>query len=82
MMNAMQELESVLTKEEIEFLLNETLHDDYKNMIIHSKYSLADTLDLEELLAEYIQLKGMADDDLNENGIKVENILNKLNKYL
>lgn len=82
MMNAMQELESVLTKEEIDFLLNETLHNDYKNMIINSKNSLVDTLDLEELLAEYIQLKGMADDDLNENGIKVENILNKLNKYL
>lgn len=81
-MNAMQELESVLTKEEIDFLLNETLHNDYKNMIINSKNSLVDTLDLEELLAEYIQLKGMADDDLNENGIKVENILNKLNKYL
>ena len=82
MMNAMQELESVLNKEEIDFLLNETLHNDYKNMIINSKNSLVDTLDLEELLAEYIQLKGMTDDDLNENGIKVENILNKLNKYL
>lgn len=81
-MNAMQELESVLTKEEIDFLLNETLHNDYKNMIINSKNNLVDTLDLEELLAEYIQLKGMADDDLNENGIKVENILNKLNEYL
>ena len=82
MMNAMQELESVLTKEEIDFLLNETIANDYKNMILHSKYSLVDTLDLEELLAEYIQLKGMADDDLNENGIKVETVLNKLNKYL
>lgn len=81
-MNAMQELESVLNEEEIDFLLNETIANDYKNLILHSKYSLIDTLDLEELLAEYIQLKGMADDDLNENGIKVENILNKLNKYL
>ena len=81
-MNAMQELESVLSKEEIDFLLNETMNNDYKNIILHSKYTLVDTLDLEELLAEYIQLKGMADDDLNENGIKAENILNKLNKYL
>lgn len=81
-MNAMQELESVLSEKEIDFLLNETMNNDYKNIILHSKYILVDTLDLEELLAEYIQLKGMADDDLNENGIKAENILNKLNKYL
>jgi len=81
-MNAMEELESVLSKEEIEFLLNETINNEYKKMIVNSKYGLVDTLDLEELLAEYIQLKGMADDDLNENGIKAENILNKLNKYL
>ena len=81
-MDAMQELENVLTKEEIDFLLNETIANDYKNMILYSKNKLVDTLDLEELLAEYIQLKGMDDDDLNENGIKVENILNKLYKYL
>lgn len=81
-MNAMEELESVLSKKEIDFLLNEAIHNDYKNMIIHSKYSLIDTLDLEDLLAEYIQTNGMNDDDLNENGIKVETILNKLNKYL
>lgn len=81
-MNAMEELESVLTKKEIDFLLNEAIHNDYKNMILHSKNALVDTLDLEELLAEYIQIKGMGNDDLNENGIMVENILNKLNKYL
>ena len=32
-MNAMEELESVLTKKEIDFLLNEAIHNDYKNMI-------------------------------------------------
>ena len=77
-MNALQELEKYLTKEEVDFVLNETLHNDYKNMILHSKYSLADTLDLEELIAEYIQTKGLDDEDLNENGIKAEEILNKL----
>ena len=81
-MNAMEELESLLSKDEMDFLLNEAIHDDYKNMIINSKYSLKDTVDLEELLAEYIQLKGMDDYDLNENGIKVENILNKLFEIL
>ena len=46
-MNAMEELESLLSKDEMDFLLNEAIHDDYKNMIINSKYSLKDTVDLE-----------------------------------
>ena len=79
-MNALDELKSLLTEKEIEFVLNDTIAYDYKNMILHSKYPLKDTLDLEELLAEYIQLKGMNDDDLN--GIKAEEILNKLNEIL
>ena len=81
-MNAKEELKSVLNKKEIDFLLNKVIASDYKNMILHSEQGLADTLDLEDILADYIQLKGMTDDGLNENGIKVESILNKLYEYL
>ena len=77
-MNALDELKANLTEEEVDFVLNEAIHNDYKDMIMYSKYPLKDTLDLEELLGEYIQLKGMGDTDLNENGIKAEEILNKL----
>lgn len=81
-MNALDELKSLLTEEEVEFVLNDMIAYDYKNMILYSKHPLKDTLDLEELLAEYIQLKGMNDDDLNANGIKAEEILNKLSNIL
>lgn len=81
-MSALEELKSLLTKKEVEFLLNEVLNEKYKNIILKSQNKLIDTLDLEELLADYIQLKGMGDKDLNENGIKTENILNKLYEAL
>ena len=60
-MNALDELKANLTEEEVDFVLNEAIHNDYKDMIMYSKYPLKDTLDLEELLGEYIQLKGMGD---------------------
>ena len=63
----MQELINVLNKKEIEFL-NSKKWDSFD-----------DTLDLEDVLSDYIQLHCLTDDDnLTEEGIMCENILDKI----
>ena len=63
----MQELINVLSEKEIEFLKSKRWNE------------LDDTLDLEDLLSNYIQLHCLTDDDnLTEEGILCESILNKI----
>ncbi len=63
----MQELINVLSKKEIEFLKSKRWNE------------LDDTLDLEDVLSNYIQLHCLTDDDnLTEDGILCESILNKI----
>ena len=63
----MQELINVLNKKEIEFLKSKKWDSFY------------DTLDLEDILSDYIQLHCLTDDDnLTEEGIMCENILDKI----
>ena len=63
----MQELINVLNKKEIEFL-NSKKWDSFD-----------DTLDLEDVLSDYIQLHCLTDDEnLTEEGIMCENILDKI----
>lgn len=65
----MQELISVLSEKEIEFLKSKRWVE------------FSDTLDLEDVLSDYIQLHCLTDnDDLTEEGIMCENILNKIGK--
>ncbi len=63
----MQELINVLSEKEIEFLKSKRWNE------------LGDTLDLEDVLSNYIQLHCLTDDDnLTEEGILCESILNKI----
>ena len=63
----MQELINILSKKEIEFLKSKRWNE------------LDDTLDLEDVLSNYIQLHCLTDDDnLTEDGILCESILNKI----
>lgn len=63
----MQELINVLSEKEIEFLKSKRWN------------KLGDTLDLEDVLSNYIQLHCLTDDDnLTEEGILCESILNKI----
>ncbi len=63
----MQELISVLSKKEIEFLKSKRWVE------------FSDTLDLEDVLSDYIQLHCLTDNnDLTEEGILCESILNKI----
>ncbi len=63
----MQELINVLSEKEIEFLKSKRWNE------------LDDTLDLEDVLSNYIQLHCLTDDDnLTEDGILCESILNKI----
>lgn len=63
----MQELINVLSEKEIEFLKSKRWNE------------LDDTLDLEDMLSNYIQLHCLTDDDnLTEDGILCESILNKI----
>lgn len=63
----MQELISVLSEKEIEFLKSKRWVE------------FSDTLDLEDVLSDYIQLHCLTDDDnLTEEGILCERILNKI----
>lgn len=63
----MQELISVLNEKEIEFLKSKRWVE------------FSDTLDLEDVLSDYIQLHCLTDDDnLTEEGILCESILNKI----
>ncbi len=63
----MQELINVLSEKEIEFLKSKRWNE------------LDDTLDLEDVLSNYIQLHCLTDDDnLTEEGILCESILNKI----
>lgn len=65
----MQELISVLSEKEIEFLKSKRWVE------------FSGTLDLEDVLSDYIQLHCLTDnDDLTEEGIMCENILNKIEK--
>lgn len=65
----MQELISVLSEKEIEFLKSKRWVE------------FSDTLDLEDVLSDYIQLHCLTDnDDLTEEGIMCVNILNKIGK--
>lgn len=63
----MQELINILSEKEIEFLKSKRWNE------------LDDTLDLEDVLSNYIQLHCLTDDDnLTEEGILCESILNKI----
>ena len=63
----MQELINILNEKEIEFLKSKKW-DDFD-----------DTLDLEDVLSDYIQLHCLTDnDDLTEEGMLCENILDKM----
>lgn len=63
----MQELINILNEKEIEFLKSKKW-DDFD-----------DTLDLEDVLSDYIQLHCLTDnDDLTEEGMLCENILEKI----
>lgn len=63
----MQELINFLSEKEIEFLKSKRWNE------------LDDTLDLEDVLSNYIQLHCLTDDDnLTEEGILCESILNKI----
>lgn len=63
----MQELINILNDKEIEFLKSKKW-DDFD-----------DTLDLEDVLSDYIQLHCLTDnDDLTEEGMLCENILEKI----
>lgn len=63
----MQELINVLSEKEIEFLKSKRWNE------------LDDTLDLEDVLSNYIQLHCLTDDDnLTEEGSLCESILNKI----
>ncbi len=63
----MQELINILNEKEIEFLKSKKW-DDFD-----------DTLDLEDVLSDYIQLHCLTDnDDLTEEGMLCENILDKI----
>lgn len=63
----MQELINVLSEKEIEFLKSKRWNE------------LDDTLDLEDVLSNYIQLHCLTDNDnLTEEGILCESILNKI----
>lgn len=63
----MQELINILNEKEIEFLKSKKW-DEFD-----------DTLDLEDVLSDYIQLHCLADnDDLTEEGMLCENILDKI----
>ena len=63
----MQELINVLSEKEIEFLKSKRWNE------------LGDTLDLEDVLSNYIQLHCLTDNDnLTDEGILCESILNKI----
>lgn len=63
----MQELINILNEKEIEFLKSKKWD------------SFNDTLDLEDVLSDYIQLHCLTDnDDLTEEGMLCENILDKI----
>lgn len=63
----MQELINILNEKEIEFLKSKKWDE------------LDDTLDLEDVLSDYIQLHCLTDnDDLTEEGMLCENILDKI----
>ncbi len=63
----MQELINVLSEKEIEFLKSKRWNE------------LDDTLDLEDVLSNYIQLHCLTDNDnLTDEGILCESILNKI----
>lgn len=63
----MQELINILNEKEIKFLKSKKW-DDFD-----------DTLDLEDVLSNYIQLHCLTDnDDLTEEGMLCENILDKI----
>lgn len=63
----MQELINVLSEKEIEFLKSKRWNE------------LDDTLDLEDMLSNYIQLHCLTDNDnLTDEGILCESILNKI----
>ena len=63
----MQELINVLSEKEIEFLKSKRWNE------------LDDTLDLEDVLSNYIQLYCLTDNDnLTDEGILCESILNKI----
>lgn len=57
--------------------INKTLTLEQKQLLeqIIPNYNSKDVVELEELLSEELQLKGLTDDGVNEYGQKIENII-------